>query len=221
MSTESQQPLDEKRREIETLKARSREVQQEVLVEEAKPLWRPSGFYGTYYALTGSLLGMAGAMTSLLFNIIGSTIAGKNPLELIRIYLTFPLGEKALALTSQADNVFRISNGVVLAIGCCLYLFTGMLLGIPIQMAMNRFAANGGLVLRLVVASVVSLLIWGVNFYGILSWLQPALFGGNWITDPEYLPAWVAIATHLVFGGTMALLYPFGVYQPYERPTEE
>ena len=75
---------------------------------------------------------------------------------------------------------------MILAFGCCLYLATGMLLGIPVYMALARFAAEGGLVKRLIVASVVSLLIWAVMFYGILSWLQPLLVEGdpgNWITN--------------------------------------
>ena len=116
---------------------------------------------------------------------------------------------------------------MILAIGCCLYLGTGMLLGIPVYMALARFAAQGGLVKRLIVASIVSLAIWAINFYGILSWLQPLLFGGdpgNWITNPTYLPWWVAAATHLVFGWTIALLYPLGEYRPYRgsanRPPE-
>ena len=56
-------------------------------------------------------------------------------------------------------------------------------------------------------------MIWAVMFYGILSWLQPLLVEGdpgNWITNPAYLPWWVAAATHLVFGWTIALLYPLG-----------
>ena len=113
-----------------------------------------------------------------------------------------------------------MGDGVILAIGCCLYLGTGMLLGIPVYLALTRFAANGGLVARLAVASVVSLAIWGFNFYAVLSWLQPLLIGGdpgNWITNPSYLPRWVAAATHLVFGWTIALMYPMGEYTPYTR----
>ena len=115
-----------------------------------------------------------------------------------------------------------MGDGLILAIGCCLYLGTGMLLGIPVYLALTRFAreADSGLLLRLVVASVVSLAIWAINFYGILSWLQPLLIGGdpgNWITNPGYLPWWVAAATHLVFGWTIALLYPLGEYTPYRR----
>ena len=40
---------------------------------------------------------------------------------------------------------------------------------------------------------------------------------GNWITNPSYLPWWVAAATHLVFGWTIALLYPLGEYTPYRK----
>ena len=112
---------------------------------------------------------------------------------------------------------------MILAIGCCLYLGTGMLLGIPVYLALTRFAAKGGLFVRLAVASVVSLAIWGFNFYAVLSWLQPLLIGGdpgNWITNPRYLPWWVAAATHLVFGWTIALLYPLGEFTPLHEGEE-
>ena len=62
---------------------------------------------------------------------IGAPIAGKNPLELIRVYLTFPLGESALRLTEQPGGHYVLGDGMILAFGCCLYLFTGMLLGVP------------------------------------------------------------------------------------------
>ena len=42
-----------------------------------------------------------------------------------------------------------MGDGVILAIGCCLYLATGMLLGIPVYLALTRFAAKGGLIIRL------------------------------------------------------------------------
>ena len=62
------------------------------------PGWRATGYYSAYYATAGFLLGSFGAMASLLFNVVGAPLAGKSPLELIRVYLTFPLGEKALQL---------------------------------------------------------------------------------------------------------------------------
>ena len=72
------------------------------------------------------------------------------------------------------------------------------------------------------IATVVALAIWLVNFYGILSWLQPAVVD----MSPENLivervPWWVAAATHLVFAWTMVLVYPLGEFTPYRRVTEQ
>jgi hypothetical protein len=212
-----------KRQELDRLRAQAKRLEDEINREDAARGWQPSGYYTAYYATAGFMLGIFGAMASLLFNVIGAPFAGKNPLELIRIYLTFPLGAQALALAGSGPDAYAVGDGLILAIGCCLYLATGMLLGIPVYLALTRLAARGGLVRRLAVASVVSLLIWGINFYGILSWLQPLVVGGdpgNWITNPSYLPWWVAAATHLVFGWTIALLYPIGEFTPYRRVAE-
>ncbi len=212
-----------KRHDLERLRAQVEQLEAQIVKEEALKGWRPSGYYTAYYATAGFLLGIFGAMASLLFNVIGAPIAGKTPLQLIRIYLTFPLGEKALQLSDAGQTGYAVSDGVILAFGCCLYLATGMLLGIPVYLALSRFASKGGFLARLAVASAISLAIWVFNFYGILSWLQPLLVGGtpgNWITNPEFLPWWVAAATHLVFGWTIALLYPWGQYTPYRRASE-
>jgi hypothetical protein len=214
--------LQARLQELEDLKGRVEKLEAELITAAAKPGWQATEYYAAYYATAGFLLGSFGAMASLLFNVVGALAVGKNPVELIRVYLTFPLGEKALLLT-EGSKVYAVNDGVILAFGCCLYLATGMLLGIPVYMALARFADRGGLVRRLVVAGAVSLAIWLINFYGILSWLQPLLVGGepgNWITNPTYLPWWVAAATHLVFGWTIAILYPLGIYRPYRRPTE-
>jgi hypothetical protein len=215
--------VQNKRQELERLRAQVEQLEAEIIREEAEQGWRATSYYTAYYATAGFMLGIFGAMASLLFNVIGAPIAGKSPLEIIRIYLTFPLGAQALELARSEQNVYAVGDGLILAIGCCLYLGTGMLLGIPVYLALTWFAARGGLAMRLAVASVVSLVIWAFNFYAILSWLQPLLIGGdpgNWITNPNYLPWWVAAATHLVFGWTIALLYPLGEYTPYRRVKE-
>ena len=94
-----------------------------------------------------------------------------------------------------------------------------MFLGIPFQIILTRFANGGGLPVRLAIASVIAIAIWLINFYLVLSWLQPMLFGGNWIVDPKHLPVWVAVLTHLVFGWTMAVVYPLGKFEPYHART--
>ncbi len=96
-----------------------------------------------------------------------------------------------------------------------------MLLGVPFQMVMARVLPKGTLWQRLGLATVLGLLLFALNFYLIISWLQPLLIGGNWIVDPNILPPWVGAATHLVFAWTMALIYPWGAYEPYRRQTEQ
>jgi hypothetical protein len=194
--------------ELEELRQRAHQLEAEL--GDAPVHWQASGHYTAYYATTGFMLGAIGALSSLVFNIVGSTLFHKGPLKLIQVYLTFGLGADAVAPSFDKD--------LALAIGCCLYIGTGMVLGIPFQLVISRLAPQGSLGTRLAIATVLGIALWLVNFYGILSWLQPLLFGGNWIV--EEIPAWVAALTHLVFAWTMALVYPWGAYVPYRRQTE-
>jgi hypothetical protein len=212
--------VEQKQRELQALKAKVAALEDDLAVDQIPPDWTPKTFYSGYYVTVGFVLGGFAAMVSLIFNIIGSSIAGKHPLEIIRVYLTFPLGGRALPLGNQnADSAFVISDGTILALGCCLYIGTGMVLGSVFHSVIARFAENKPLSVRLIWGSVLGAVVWFVNYYLILSWLQPALFGGNWITDNNLLPWWVALATHLVFGWSMAVMAPFGAYVPYRRPT--
>jgi hypothetical protein len=150
------------------------------------------------------LLGGIAGCTSLLLNVIGSVVwpaitgEPQHPLRLIQVYLTFPLGESALQLHS----------GTVLALGCLLYLGTGMLYGMLFELFISYFLPFAGTWGRISVCSLMAIIVWAVNYYAILLWLQPKLFGGTWIVD--MIPPWVAVLTHLAFGWTMVLLYPLG-----------
>jgi len=199
--------------ELTELKARVAELEADAAVAE-KPSneWRRS-YYLTYYATTGFFLGMIAAVTSLLFNVVGAVLVGLHPLQLIRVYLTFGLGERALQLQLKDGD-----SGLMLIIGCCLYLATGMVLGIPFQVVLSRLADRAPVAKRLFIASLLAIAIWIVNYYVLLSWIQPLLFGGNWIVTQ--IPPWVAVLTHLVFGWTMVLLYPLGRFEPYRVVTE-
>ncbi|MEY3204248.1 MAG: hypothetical protein RLZZ21_579 [Planctomycetota bacterium] len=210
--------LADKRARLAELQAEQAQLAAEIEAEgfgQAAGEWARKGYYLTYYATAGFFLGMVAALVSLMFNIIGASIAGENPLQLIKVYLTFGLGGRAL------DPSF--DSGLALAMGCVLYIATGMLLGIIFHVVLTRYASQAGLFGRLVWASAIAVAVWLVNFYVLLSWIQPLLFGGNWITstDPVYLPWWVALATHLVFGWTMALLYPWGLFVPYRPQAEQ
>lgn len=212
--------IEQKRQELNTLKQQISVLESELSAVNADSQWHPEKFYGTYYGTVGFILGGVAAMSSLLLNVIGSTVAGKHPLEIIRVYLTFPLGEQALQLASSNGSGYVIDDGVILALGCCLYIGTGMVLGTVFHWVISRFAMQGGVPLRLFWGTLLAVAVWVINYYLILSWLQPALFGGNWITDTRIMPWWVALATHLAFGWTMALLAPLGSFTPYIRPTE-
>lgn len=205
----------DKSTELADLQSRVAQLEAQIAAESARHPFRPKGFYTGYYATTGFMLGIFGAMASLLFNIVGASLTGKHPLELIRAYLTFPLGNQAFELPPD-------QNGLMLAIGCCLYLGTGMVLGIPVYLALAWWGAGRSLGSKFLIATAVALAIWLVNFYLILFWLQPAVIE----MSPENLivnrvPWWVAAATHLVFAWTMVLVYPLGQFTPYTQVTEQ
>lgn len=200
--------LSSKQVELQDLRKRVADLEDEL--EHESQRWKQTGYYTAYFATAGFFLGGIAALTSLMFNIVGSALVGDPPLQIVQIYLTFPLGEKALTL----DN-----PGIALAVGCCLYIGTGMLLGVPFYLVLTRFTSKSNFLARMIFGAVLAISMWLVHYYGILMWLQPLLLGGNWIV--EMIPWWVGAATHLVFGWTMVLLYPFGLYHPYRLQTEQ
>ncbi len=212
--------LNRKREALNALKHQVSMLEAEITEQEIPRDWKPEKFYSAYYITTGFVLGGVAAMASLLFNVIGSTITGRNSLEIIRVYLTFPLGEQALKLGTAEGAGYVIDDGMIIALGCCLYIGTGMVLGTLFHVIISMYGESKSLTTRLTLGSVLGVVVWGVNYYLILAWLQPLLFGGRWITDNNILPWWVALATHLVFGWTMALMAPIGAYTPYKRPTD-
>lgn len=212
--------LEQQKRELAELRQKVATLESQVSTAMSGDQWNHDKFYGTYYGTVGFVYGGIAAMASLLFNVIGSSLAGKHPLEIIRVYMTFPLGEKALALSSNAGGEMVIDDGMILALGCCLYIGTGTVLGVLFHWLICRFALKKSLVVRLAWGTAIAVVVWVVNFYFVLSWLQPALFNGDWITNGQHMEWWVALATHLIFGWTMALMAPMGAFEPYQRPTE-
>jgi hypothetical protein len=204
---------DSRTAEVEQLRERLARLEEEVgRVGRTEPAWPPREYYATYHLLAGMVLGLIAAAASLMFNIVGAAMLNKHPLELIRVYLTFPLGEKAL----------EIDSGFALAAGCCLYLMTGMIGGIPFHMVLSRFFSDSSPLIRFAVASVLGIGVWIINYYGVLFWLQPALIGGRWIVDR--VPVLVAVLTHLVFGWTVFAFSHWGRFtpppaRPAERPS--
>lgn len=175
---------------------------QAILDEPTDTNWVPTRFYLLYHLMAGIILGGIGAAISLLWNIVGSTLLldEQGPLYIIQVYLTFGMGERAL--DPSTDLQFA------LFVGCFLYLATGAVYGMIFQLVLQGLAGNAGWLVRFVVATVLGLLIWGINFYVLLPWIQPRLFGGNWIQ--ELVPPLVGVSTHLVFAWTYALCAAWG-----------
>jgi hypothetical protein len=173
--------------------------------------WPERGYNTAHYATAGLWLGIIAGCASLILNVIGGVlwpaVSGdpQHPLRIILVYLTFPVGESALRLNTDA----------LLPLGCLLYLGTGMLYGMLFELVIFYFLPHVGVRARLVAGSILALIVWTLNFYCLLAWVQPLLFGGRWIVD--LIPWWVAASTHLVFGWTMALVYPLGTYDREER----
>jgi hypothetical protein len=170
--------------------------------------WPETGYQVLPHAKAGALLGCVAGCTSLLANVIGSALwpaisgQAQHPLRIIQVYLTFPLGESALQLNS----------GKVLAFACLLYLATGVLYGMVFEVVLSYLLPHANSWARLLACTILALCVWAINFYAVLSWLQPLVLGGRWIID--LIPWWVAAATHLVFGWTIALLYLVRPYNP-------
>jgi hypothetical protein len=166
--------------------------------------WPEDHFRPASHLRAGALLGCMAGCVTLMANVIGSTawsaISGEpqHPLRLIQVFLTFPFGRAAL----------QLSGGWLLAAGCILFLVTGMLYGMLFEYLVSYFLPHADVRTRIAVFSLFALGVWVVNFYALLMWLQPLLFGGRWIT--ELVPWWVAAITHLLFGVTMGVIYPLG-----------
>jgi hypothetical protein len=189
-------------REIERLEARAAELRGRLAGGADGGPWWPERFYAAYHVVVGSMLGLIAAGASLLFNVVGSLMTGREPLQLIKIYLTFPLGERA----------FQSENGVALSTGVLLYLATGMVFGAAMHAIGQRWFAQAQLARRLALATLAGLVLWLINYYAILVWLQPLLFHGDWIV--RQIPPPVAAATHLVFTWTLTLLAFLGRFEP-------
>src|SRR5262249_38057257 len=156
--------------EFEALKARVDQLETELREAEATGPWQPTGYYTAYHATGGFVLGRLAAGAALLVNWIGPPISGRHTLEFIRVYLTFRLGAKALQLAGPGRAEQSVNDGMILAFGCCLFLFTGMLLGIPLQMVLAKLNGQASLQKRLLIGAAIGIGLWLFNFYAVLSW---------------------------------------------------
>jgi hypothetical protein len=169
---------------------------------EPSPGWPPKGFYLTYYVVAGLLIGVLGSLASFLCNVLGSLLLEQDPLLFLRVYGTVFLGEKALVTD---DLSFFMLVAVV-------HFSVGAIAGAVFHVLVNFFVPDrAGLQIGLGV--LYGLLMWVINFYVAIAWLQRDVFGEAYVL--QLMPAWVAALTHVVYGLTLGLLQPLGRFVPY------
>jgi hypothetical protein len=85
--------------------------------------------------------------------------------------------------------------------------------GAVFHVALNRYYPNASAMQQIGLGALYGLLMWFVNFYLVLWWLEPALVGRAYVL--ELMPVWVAVLTHVIFGVTLGALQPLGQFSPY------
>ena len=155
--------LEQRRQALSQLRQEVARLEAEIADGEVSAAWAPQRFYSAFYATTGFVLGGVAAMASLMFNVIGSTVAGGHPLRIIGVYLTFPLGDQALRLTTGTGTGYVIDDGVILAVGCCLYIGTGTVLGVVFHTVISMVSEGRPLIERLMVGTLLGVVVWCVN----------------------------------------------------------
>jgi hypothetical protein len=145
-----------------------------------------------YVAMVGALAGFLGSVSSLLLNVLGAWMSNIEPLMLLRVYATITQGAAAM---DPANTEFFADT-------LLMHLAAGSLFGAVFLMWVSRtdWASTGP---KHVAAGLAfGLLLWLVNFYGVLAWVQPLMVNN--------IPWWVAALTHVCYGVTLALVsYPF------------
>jgi len=193
-------------REIEQLRSALGALESELHQQPPATTWPPVGFYLTYYIVAGTTIGILGSVTSFLLNVLGSLLVKQDPLYILRVYGTIFLGDRALV--TEDLNFFMLVAVVHFSVGASA--------GAVFHVVVNRFWPERP-TLQLVLGGVYGLVMWLVNFYLVISWLQPLLVGEPYIL--ELMPFWVAAATHVVYGLTLGLLQPIGRFVPYRPAT--
>lgn len=193
--------IERHRRAIEGLEERLGRLE-----ADERVAWPPREFYTTYYVVVGMIIGIMGALASFLFNVMGSMFINQDPMMLIRVFGTLFRGREALVTDDQ--------NFIMLVL--MVHFTVGAVGGAVYHVFVNQRCADCPYRHKIFLGAGWGLIIWVVNFYLILSWLQPMRVGEALIL--RMIPFWVAALTHVVYGLTLGLLQPIGRFVPYSPP---
>lgn len=207
------EPTEQILRQIEQHRATLLELEARLVESTASaqppspsPGWPPKGFYLTYYVVAGMLIGILGSVTSFLCNVLGSLLLKQDPLLFLRVYGTVFLGERALVTDDL--NFFMLVAVVHFSVGAAA--------GAVFHVLVNFYVPDRA-GLQIALGLLYGLLMWIVNFYVVIAWLQSDVFGKAYVL--HLMPAWVAAVTHMVYGLTLGVLQPLGRFVPYRAQT--
>jgi len=152
-----------------------------------------------YFAAIGAAAGFFGSLVKLASNMAGASFLGMDPFKLLRVYGTIREGPQALTSSAAGSSLLD---------AFLMHLVFGSALGAIFMLFMWRRRHTAGLVRFLSDGLVYGLVIWIVNFYLLLSWIQPLVDGTAYIV--QTIPWWVAFGSHALYGVTVALVaFPF------------
>jgi hypothetical protein len=146
-----------------------------------------------YFATIGAFAGYLGSVVILGADIATAKLMGFAPFMFLRYYATLREGPGALLMSSRGFLLNAIA--MHLAVGSALgAIFVLIVSGRDIQRFTHYLAAGIGF----------GLCVWFINFYLLLSWIQPLVNGKSYIL--ENIPWWVAGVTHALYGISIALV---------------
>ncbi|MDA1190454.1 MAG: hypothetical protein O3A46_02080 [Candidatus Poribacteria bacterium] len=162
----------------------------------------------SHYILLGTIIGIYGSIVSLALNVFGALGIGEEPFKLLRVYSTFFYGEEAFSLPGSPNN------GIVLFLALMMHCGTGAIIGMPLYLVYHRTFPHHSPLVRAANAAWLGVMLWGINFYAILSWFQPVML--KWLEyggEPrafilERIPWWVGVLTHISFTEVVIMMQP-------------
>jgi len=151
-----------------------------------------------YYGTVGAVAGFLGSLVMITGDVIAAGIMGKSPFMLLRVYATLKEGAGALSLS---DWSFFLNAFV-------MHLALGSAFGAIFALIVSGRARYQSMAYYLAAGTMFGLTIWIVNFYLLLSWIQPLINGREYILTN--IPWGVAAITHAMYGLTIAAVcHPF------------
>ena len=163
-----------------------------------------------YFGTIGAVAGFLGSLAMIAADILAAQVMGKPPFMMLRVYATLRDGAGALSLSDWTSFLSAF----------VMHLALGSALGAIFALSFSGRARYQSAGHYLSAGLVFGLSIWIINFYLLLSWIQPLINGREYILSN--IPWWVAAITHALYGLTLAAVcFPFRNDVSHEKPPRQ